>query len=153
MASCSHPPTSCYDDRGYDDAAGRDDDDDVSQEKGPKASPRPAHQEETCKSSANGNRFAMSVGSTRSIRLRYYASVLSPHSLLSHPSIHPSIHLLLRALIVFLLYFLSLSETITRRRRLRLDRSLDALLKSQEAQRSAELRGDQGKVCRCCQEI
>ena len=67
--------------------------------------------------------------------------------------IHPSIHLLLRALIVFLLYFLSLSETITRRRRLRLDRSLDALLKSQEAQRSAELRGDQGAVCRCCQEI
>ena len=148
----SHPPTSCYDDRGYDDAAGRDDDDDVSQEKGPKASPRPAHQEETCKSSANGNRFAMSVGSTRSIRLRYYASVLSS---LSPPlsSIHPSIHLLLRALIVFLLYFLSLSETITRRRRLRLDRSLDALLKSQEAQRSAELRGDQGAVCRCCQEI
>ena len=145
----SHPPTSCYDDRGYDDAAGRDDDDDVSQEKGPKASPRPAHQEETCKSSANGNRFAMSVGSTRSIRLRYYASVLSPHSLLSHPSIHP----FAAACTHRLLALLSLSETITRRRRLRLDRSLDALLKSQEAQRSAELRGDQGAVCRCCQEI
>ena len=120
----SHPPTSCYDDRGYDDAAGRDDDDDVSQEKGPKASPRPAHQEETCKSSANGNRFAMSVGSTRSIRLRYYASVLSPHSLLSHPSIHPSIHLLLRALIVFLLYCLSLKPSPAAAASASIDRSM-----------------------------
>ena len=57
----SHPP-SCYDDdaAGYDDD---DDDDDFSQEEGPKAPPRPTYQEEACESSANGNRFTMSVGS------------------------------------------------------------------------------------------
>ena len=114
----SHPPTSCYDDRGYDDAAGHDDHDDVSQEEGPKASPRPAHQEETYKSSANGNRFAMSVGSTT-----YYASVLSS---LSPPlsSIHPSIHLLLRALIVFLLYCLSLKPSPAAAASASIDRSM-----------------------------
>ena len=54
----SHP-SSCYDDTaGYD-----DDDDDFSQEEGPKAPPRPTYQEEACESSANGNRFTMSVGS------------------------------------------------------------------------------------------
>ena len=114
----SHPPTSCYDDRGYDDAAGHDDHDDVSQEEGPKASPRPAHQEETYKSSANGNRFAMSVGSTT-----YYASVLSS---LSPPL--SSIHPFAAAHTHYLLALFSLFETITRRRRLRL--RLGALLKS-----------------------
>ena len=57
----SHPP-SCYDDAaGYDDDD--DDDDDFSQEEDPKAPPRPTYQEEACESSANGNRFTMSVGS------------------------------------------------------------------------------------------
>ena len=73
----SHPP-SCYDDdaAGYDDDDD-DDDDDFSQEEGPKAPPRPTYQEEACESSANGNRFTMSVGSIDRVCLSLSRLLLS----------------------------------------------------------------------------